>query len=135
MQGRGPPSPTPTRTRQREVVDAFLAASRGGDFAALLAVLDPDVVRRADPAAVRLGAPVEIRGAAAVARGALAGTRRRGSTPAALALIDGKVGVVVAPRGRLTLAMLFEIRDARIVAIDIVADPDRLRGLDVGLLD
>jgi RNA polymerase sigma-70 factor (ECF subfamily) len=53
----------------------------------------------------------------------------------ALALINGKVGVVVAPRGRLSMAMQFEIRDARIVAIDVVADPDRLRGLDVGLLD
>ncbi len=120
---------------QRQVVEAFLAAAREGDFDALLGVLDPAVVRRADPAALPPGAPRELRGAEAVAKGALAGARRAPSTPAALALINGKVGVVVAPRGRLTMAMRFEIRDARIVAIDVVADPDRLRRLDVSLLD
>jgi RNA polymerase sigma-70 factor (ECF subfamily) len=120
---------------QRQVVEAFLAAAREGDFDALLGVLDPAVVRRADPAALPPGAPRELRGAQAVAKGALAGSRRAGSAPGALALINGKVGVVVAPRGRLTMAMVFEIRDARIVAIDVVADPDRLRRLDVGLLD
>jgi RNA polymerase sigma-70 factor (ECF subfamily) len=120
---------------QREVVKAFLAAAREGDFAALMAVLDPGVVRRADAAAVPPGAPRELRGAEAVANGALAGARRARSAPAALALIDGTVGVVVAPRGRLTLAMRFEIRDARIVAIDVVAAPERLRALDVALLD
>jgi RNA polymerase sigma-70 factor (ECF subfamily) len=59
----------------------------------------------------------------------------RGPPPVALALINGMVDVVVAPRGRLAMAMQFEIRDGRITAIDIVAEPDRLRGLDVGLLD
>jgi RNA polymerase sigma-70 factor (ECF subfamily) len=120
---------------QRQVVEAFLAAAREGNFDALLGVLDPAVVRRADAAALPPGAPRELRGAEAVAQGALAGARRAGSPPVALALINGKVGVVVAPRGRLTMAMQFEIRDARIVAIEIVADPDRLRGLDVALLD
>ena len=120
---------------QRHVVEAFLAAAREGDFEALLGVLDPAVVRWADSAALPPGAPRELRGAEAVAKGALAGARRAPSTPAALALIDGRVGVVVAPRGRLTMAMQFEIRDARIVAIDIVAQPDRLRSLKVGLLD
>ncbi len=120
---------------QRQVVEAFLAAARGGDFDALLGVLDPAVVRRADAAALPPGAPRELRGAEAVAKGALAGARRARSAPAALALINGRVGIVVAPRGRLTLAMQFEIRAARIVAIDVVADPDRLRRLDVGLLD
>ena len=120
---------------QRRVVEAFLAAAREGNFEALLGVLDPAVVRRADAAALPPGAPRELRGAEAVAKGALAGARRAGSPPVALALIDGKVGVVLAPRGRLTMAMRFEIRDARIVAIDVVADPDRLRRLDVGLLD
>ncbi len=120
---------------QRHVVEAFLAAAREGDFEALLGVLDPAVVRWADSAALPPGAPRELRGAEAVAKGALAGARRGGSAPAALALINGKVGVVVAPRGRLTMAMQFEIRDARIVAIDIVAQPDRLRSLKVGLLD
>jgi RNA polymerase sigma-70 factor (ECF subfamily) len=120
---------------QRQVVEAFLAAAREGNFDALLGVLDPAVVRRADAAALPPGAPRELRGAEAVAKGALAGARRAGSPPVALALINGKVGVVVAPRGRLTMAMQFEIRDASITAIDIVADPDRLRRLDVGLLD
>jgi RNA polymerase sigma-70 factor (ECF subfamily) len=120
---------------QRQVVEAFLAAAREGDFDALLGVLDPAVVRRADAAALPPGAPRELRGAEAVAKGALAGARRALSAPAALALINGGVGVVVAPRGRLTMAMQFEIRDARIVAIDVVAEPDRLRRLDVGLLD
>jgi RNA polymerase sigma-70 factor, ECF subfamily len=120
---------------QRQGVEAFLAAAREGDFEGLLAVLDPAVVRRADPAALPPGATRELRGAEAVAKGALAGARRAPSAPVALALINGKVGVVVAPRGRLTMAMQFEIRDGRIVAIDVVADPDRLRRLDVGLLD
>jgi len=120
---------------QRQVVEAFLAAAREGNFDALLGVLDPAVVRRADAAALPPGATRELRGAEAVAQGALAGARRAGSPPVALALINGKVGVVVAPRGHLTMAMQFEIRDARITAIDIVADPDRLRRLDVALLD
>ena len=120
---------------QRQVVEAFLAAAREGDFEALLRVLDPAVVRRADAVALPPGATRELRGAEAVAKGARAGARRAGSPPVALALINGKVGVVVAPRGRLTMAMQFEIRDARIVAIDVVADPDRLRRLEVGLLD
>lgn len=120
---------------QRQVVEAFLAAAREGDFDALLGVLDPAVVRRADPAMLPPGAPTELRGAQAVAKGALAGARRAGTVPAALALIDGKVGVVVAPRGHLTMAMQFTIRDARITAIEIIADPDRLRSLEVALLD
>ena len=120
---------------QRQVVEAFLAAAREGNFDALLGVLDPAVVRRADAAALPPGATRELRGAEAVAQGALAGARRAGSPPVALALINGKVGVVVAPRGHLTMAMQFEIGGAKITAIDIVADPDRLRGLEVGLLD
>jgi hypothetical protein len=63
------------------------------------------------------------------------GSRTARSAAVALALINGKVGVVMAPRGRLALAMQFEIREGKIVAIDVVADRDRLRGLDVGLLD
>src|SRR5213593_1837753 len=83
------------RTRQRALVDAFLAASRGGDFAALLAVLDPDVVLRADPAAVRAGASSEVRGAAAVAK-TFSG-RARAAQPA---LVNGAAGAVWAPGGR-----------------------------------
>ena len=117
------------------MVEAFLAAAREGDFEALLAVLDPDVVRRADAAAVPPGAPRELRGAEAVARGALAGSRRAGRAPAALALIDGNVGVVVAPRGRLRMAFVFGIRGGRIATLDIIADRERLARLHLALLE
>jgi RNA polymerase sigma factor (sigma-70 family) len=90
-------------TRQREVVAAFLTASRGGDFDALLAALDPEVVLRADHAAVPTGASREVRGAPAVAKRALAYSgRARFSQPA---LVNGAVGVVVAPRGRLLVVL------------------------------
>src|SRR6266516_2991459 len=104
-------------TRQREVVDAFLAASRGGDFDALLAVLDPDVVLRADSAAVEAGASAEVRGSAAVAD-TFAG-RARGARPA---LIDGAVGLVWAQGGRPRVVFGITIAEARIVEIELVAD-------------
>jgi len=115
--------------RQREVVDAFLAAARGGDFAALLAVLDPEVVVRADPAAVRAGAAREVRGAAAVAE-TFAG-RARVAQPA---LVDGAVGAVWAPGGRPRVVFGFTITGGRIVAIDILADPARLHQLALVVL-
>jgi RNA polymerase sigma factor (sigma-70 family) len=124
-------SPGADLTRQREVVDAFLAAARGGDFDALVAVLDPDVVLRADSGAVPAGASREIRGAAAVARRAAKG-RARAARPA---LVDGAVGVIVAPRGRLLMVLGFTISGGKIVEIDAVADPERLRQLDLALLD
>jgi RNA polymerase sigma factor (sigma-70 family) len=117
--------------RQREVVDAFLAAARGGDFDALLAVLDPDVVLRADRAAVQAGASREVRGAAAVAKRAVKG-RARAARPA---LVNGEVGVVVAPRGRLLMVLGFTITDGKIVEIDAIGDPERLSQLDLVLLD
>jgi RNA polymerase sigma factor (sigma-70 family) len=116
--------------RRREVVDAFLAASRGGDFDALLAVLDPDVVLRADRAAVRMGASREVRGAAAVAD-TFAG-RARAARPA---LVNGAVGLVWAPAGRPRVAFAFTITGGKIVEIDLVADPERLHRLDVAILD
>jgi RNA polymerase sigma-70 factor (ECF subfamily) len=116
-------------TRSREVVDAFLAASRGGDFDALLAVLDPDVVVRADRAAVSVGASREVRGAAAVAK-QFSG-RARG---AQLALVNGAVGAVWAPGGRPRVVFDFTITGGKIVAIDLVADPERLRQLNLELL-
>ena len=118
-------------TRQREVVDAFLAAARDGDFDALVAVLDPDVVLRSDRAALPADAPTEVRGAPAVARRALVG-RARAARPA---LVDGAVGVVVTPRGRLLMVLDFKIRGGKIVEIDAVADPERLNQLDLALLD
>jgi RNA polymerase sigma-70 factor (ECF subfamily) len=117
--------------RQREVVDAFLAAARGGDFGALVAVLDPEVVLRADRAAVIAGASTEVRGAREVAERALKG-RARAARPA---LVDGAVGVVVAPRGRLLMVLGFTIRCGKIVEIDAFADPERLRQLDLTVLD
>jgi RNA polymerase sigma-70 factor (ECF subfamily) len=116
--------------RQRAVVDAFLAAARGGDFQALLAMLDPDVVLRSDQAAVQVGASGELHGAAAVAD-TFAG-RARAARPA---LIDGAAGLVWAPGGVPRVVFGFTITDGRIVAIDVVADPERLSRLQVAVLD
>jgi len=124
-------SPDADLARQREVVDAFLAAARGGDFDALVAVLDPDVVLRADREAVPAGASREVRGAPAVARRAAKG-RARAARPA---LVNGAVGVVVAPRGRLLMVLGFTIRGGEIVEIDAIADSARLRKLDLAVLD
>ncbi len=130
-----PTSPGADLARQREVVETFLAAARAGDFEGLLAVLDPDVVRRLDDVAAATGAPRELRGAQAVARGAFAGSQRARAAPVALALVDGGVGVVVAPRGRLSTVILFKIRHERIVAMDVIADPARLGRLHLGVLE
>src|SRR5438552_15146585 len=111
-------------TRQREVVDAFLAASRGGDFDALLALLDPDVVLRADETTVRAGATREVRGAPAVA-GTFPG-RPRVAQPA---LVNGAAGAVWAPGGRPRVVFGFTITRGQIIEIDLVADPERLRQL------
>ncbi len=115
---------------QRGVVDAFLAASRGGDFDALLAVLDPDVVLRSDSAAVHSGASREVRGAPAVAR-QFSG-RAREAQPA---LVNGAVGLVWAPGGRPRVVFGFTITRGKIIAIDMVADPERLGQLDLAVLD
>jgi RNA polymerase sigma factor (sigma-70 family) len=120
----------PDHTRQREVVDAFLAASRGGDFGALLAVLDPDVVLRADGAAVRAGASREVRGARAVADTFFG--RARFARPA---LVNGAIGAVWAPGGRPRVAFCFTVVGGKIVEIEVVADPARLSGLDLAVLE
>ncbi|MCW3096781.1 MAG: polymerase subunit sigma-70 [Chthonomonadaceae bacterium] len=116
--------------RRREVVDAFLAASRGGDFEALLAVLDPDVVFRADSAAVQKGGPREASGATAVAR--LFSGRAQAAKSA---IVDGVVTVVVAPKGRLFLLLFPTVTNGKIVKIDAVADPERLSRIDLALLN
>jgi RNA polymerase sigma factor (sigma-70 family) len=118
---------------QREVVDAFLAASRGGDFDALLAILDPDVVFRADRLAVSRGVAGAIRGAAAVARH-LAGPTRSGTRFARPVLVDGTVGVVVAPLGQLILLLRLTIRDGNIAEIEAIADPARLHQMRLAVL-
>jgi RNA polymerase sigma factor (sigma-70 family) len=134
---RATPVPDADLARQREAVDAYLAAARDGDFEALMAVLDPDVVRRADFGAAPAPAPPEVRGAEAVANAALTFVRLQG--PAKIvtrrALVNGAVGGVVFREGRLLAVMGFTVSDGKIVAIDILADPGRLRELDVAFLD
>jgi RNA polymerase sigma factor (sigma-70 family) len=119
------PTPDPDRGRQRAVVDAFLAAARAGDFDALVAVLDPDVRLRADHA----GAFTELGGAAAVAEAALGFAWLAGA--ARPVLVNGAAGLVAAPRGRPFSVLGFTVTGDRIVEIDIFADPERLRRLDL----
>jgi RNA polymerase sigma-70 factor (ECF subfamily) len=119
--------------RQREVVNAFIAAARDGDFNALLAVLDPDVVLRADRGAEPPGASEVFRGAPAVAGRVLdfAPLARAGRP----ALVNGAAGVVVAPGGKPFAVMGFTVSDGRIVEINVLADTARLRQLDLAFLD
>ncbi|WP_033261387.1 sigma-70 family RNA polymerase sigma factor [Amycolatopsis vancoresmycina] len=127
----GSPLPAADLARHRRVVEAFLAAARGGDLASLLDVLAPDVVRRADAAALPAGAALEVRGARAVAEETqVFGKRARF---AATALVDGAVGVVVAPRGRLVLALAVTVEGERVAAYEVIADPARLAALHVTL--
>jgi RNA polymerase sigma factor (sigma-70 family) len=127
---QGAAIPDADLTRRREVVEAFLAASRGGDFDALLALLDPDVVLRADGAAVQLGATREVRGAAAVAN-----TFSGRAQAAQRALVNGVAGAVWATGGRPRVVFGFTTRGGKIVEIDLVADPARLRQLDLVILN
>ncbi len=121
-------------TSQRAVVDAFLAAARGGDFDALLALLDPDIVVRADLGGVPPGASREVRGARAVAEQALTFSRRAQFVQKAL--VNGAAGIVSwLPGGRPFAVMGFTVRRAKIVEIDILADPARLRQLDLAVLN
>ncbi|MFB6712785.1 MULTISPECIES: sigma-70 family RNA polymerase sigma factor [unclassified Streptomyces] len=132
VRGR-PVVPASELARNRQVVSAFLAAARAGDLGAILAVLDPDVVRRADPAALPPGGATVVRGARAVAEGTAALAQR--SRLAELALVDGAVGVVVAPRGRLLFALTFTVENDRIASYEVIADPVRLRRLRLAVLD
>lgn len=124
------PRVDPELARRWRVIDAFLAATREGDLDALLAVLDPDAVRHADRQALPAHATTELRGARSVAEGTLVYARsaRRLARPA---LLDGACGLIVAPLGRLRLALRFTIERDKIVAIDVIADPARLRQLDL----
>ena len=128
VQGQ-PAVPEVDLNRQRGVIEAFLAASRGGDFDGLLAVLDPDVVVRADGAAVKLGSVPEMRGADAVAR-AFKGRARN----AQVALVDGAPGVVVAPNGKLLLVLRAKIANGFIIEVEAIADPQRLAELELAVL-
>jgi len=119
-------------TAQRTAVAAFLKAAREGDLDELLAVLAPDVVRSADPAALPPGMAALVRGAAAVAEGAV--VLRQRSREAVLVLVDGRPGLVVVRAGRPLFVLTFTIRATRIAAYDVVADPVRLAGLTLSLL-
>jgi len=128
----GGAAPKPDLVRQREVVDAFLAALRSGDFEGLLAVLDPDLVVRTD-LAVPSGAPAEIRGAAVWAKQAVAfGHLARLVRPA---LVNGAIGAVMAPRGRLFRALRLTIANGKITELEVIGDPARLAGLEVSIVD
>jgi RNA polymerase sigma factor (sigma-70 family) len=122
--------PAADRRRQRAIVAAFLTASRGGDFSALLAVLDPDVVLRADATAVQMGAPAEARGAAVVAE-----TFSKRAQAAQPATVNGAAGLAWAPGGHPRVAVTFTFGGGRIASIDLVADEERLRQLNLILLD
>ena len=115
---------------QRAVVAAFLAASREGNFEALLALLDPDVVCRADTAAVRAGATAEVRGPLDVA-----GTFSGRAHAARLALVDGSVGAAWVAGGRPRVAFGFTVVDGRVAAIELIADPERLARLDLTIIE
>ncbi len=111
---------------------AFLAASRGGDFSALVAVLDSDVTLTGDAAAAPSGRPVVLHGATAVARGASAAAALAGRSE--LAVVDGAVGIVTARGGRLQVVLALTISADLVTAIDVIADPDRLRRLQLAML-
>jgi len=127
------PAPDADLARQREIVRAFLAASRGGDFDALVALLDPDVVLRVDTGTAGIGATKEVRGARTVAEQAFA--FRQLAPFARPALVNGAPGIVTAPEGRPLAVMGFTIRDGKIVELDILADPERLSRLDWSSLE
>jgi RNA polymerase sigma factor (sigma-70 family) len=132
VKGADVPAPDPDLARQREIVNAFFLATRGGDFDALVAVLDPDVVLRSDWGAKRLAAPRVTRGAAAVARQALIGTIP--SAQLRPALVNGTAGAVVMVARRPFAVMGFIVAEAKIVEIDIIADPDRVRRVAAAVL-
>ena len=127
------PVPDADLAGQRKVVDAFFAAARDGDFDALVAVLDPDVVSRSDGGKLRPGATGVVRGAREVAARAL--TFARLSPFVRPALVNGAAGAVVAPRGEPFSVMGFTVVGGRIVEIDAITDPERLRELDLAVLD
>ena len=126
---QGSPPPDADFSRQKNIVDAFLKASREGDFEGLLAVLDPEVVLRADTAAQRLGSLAEIRGAAAVAE-AFKG-RAQAAKPA---LVDGTLALAVILGGQLRIVLRLTISGERISTVEAVADAERIGEFDVEVL-
>jgi RNA polymerase sigma factor (sigma-70 family) len=133
VKGADIPAPDPHLARQREVVNAFFRAARGGDFKSLVAVLDPDVVLRSDYGIMRPGAPKEFHGAEAVAKQSVIG-----AIPGAElhpALVNGAAGMVITVHGRPFAAMGFIVTEGKIVAIDAIADPKRVGRIAAAVLD
>ena len=127
----GTPAPAPDLHHHRAVVDAFLAASRDGDIDALLRLLAPDVVRRADAVGLPAGVATEVRGARAVAEETRVFTAR--ARTAEVALVDGAPGIVVAPRGRLFAVLRVTVEDGRVAAFEVLTDPARLARLELAV--
>ena len=132
VKGADIPEPDPDLARQREVVDAFFTAARAGDFDALVGVLAPDVVLRADFGAKRPGIPRVIHGAAAVAKQALIAALPHARLHPAL--VNGAAGVVVTVNGRPFAVMGFTVAKGKIVEIDTIADPERVRRIAAAVL-
>ncbi|WGD52348.1 sigma-70 family RNA polymerase sigma factor [Bradyrhizobium sp. CB1650] len=125
--------PEANQARRRQIVEAFLTASRAGDFDALVAVLDPDVVLRADEAAARSEVAIEIRGASTIARRALAFSGRAPATR--LLLVNGAVGAAWFQDEKPVIIFAFTVDDTKIVEIELIANPERLRSIDLANLD
>jgi RNA polymerase sigma-70 factor (ECF subfamily) len=127
---RGADAPTTSR-EQRDIVEKFLGALRRGDVEELLTVLDPDLTVRVDASAGRAGGPKEVHGAENWARGAVKFAHL--IVAPQLALVDGRLGVLLAPGGKLSRAMRLKFRDDRITEIEIIADPEHLKSLDLSV--
>lgn len=127
------PAPDPDVTRQREVVDAYFAAVRDGDFDALVAVLDPEVVLRADGGTARPRQTVVLHGARDVA--GQAARSQRLAPFVRPALVNGTAGAVAIARGRAFAVLAFTVAHGKVAAIDVLTDPERLDRLDLTVLD
>jgi RNA polymerase sigma-70 factor (ECF subfamily) len=133
VRGAGNPDRADDLTRQREVAAAFLAAAGGGDMNALIALLDADVTLTGDSYVSGAGRPMVLQGAARASKGAMLASSR--AAQSRLALVNGSVGIIWAPAGRLQVVLDLTVNAAsKITAIDIIADPDRLRRLRLAML-
>lgn len=136
---RGVPAPQADPTRRRNAIDAYLQATRAGDFEALLRLLDPDVVLHADTTVVRMDKPMTLHGALAVAKSAVAATTRARFTAAAL--VNGQPALIMAPLGHLALVIRFvftqsaDPADSKISGIDVIAEPERLHEMQIAAFD
>jgi RNA polymerase sigma factor (sigma-70 family) len=124
--------PTERRIRERCIVEAFLSALKKGDFQALMAVLDPDLVFRADRFAATAGRDVEIHGAANWAKNAV--TFAHLVQAAEMSLVDGSVGIILAPGGRLSRVLKIHFSDDRITEVEVIADPERVEKVELGIV-